>query len=362
MSISRPRVALASERRVRDTYIEPSALMRLEAFADFHWEEFNEESSWDRPPAASPEAQARLITLCRESDALVVCHGSPRVTDQVLAAAPRLKFVGELEGDRFAQRIDVEAASARGVRAVDTTHGSSYPVSEWALAMMMIGLRNAGAHFRRIIAGGWWDSQEERWADPGFVRGELSGRTVGMIGCGHIGRRLLEYLKPFGCSVFVHDPYIPKEVADIYQFTLTSLDNVLSLPDVVVCLAPLTPATRGMLGRREFGLLRPGAVFVNVSRGAIMQTEALQERLQRKDIIACLDVFDPEPIPSGSPVRRMENVFITPHIAGVTARSRTRFFELMVDELDRFFGGHETRHDLLPRTMANRRGTPPPGR
>jgi phosphoglycerate dehydrogenase-like enzyme len=360
MAGPRHRVSLASSRQVRDEYIAPPDLARLQAFADFQFEEFNETSSWDVPPATSPEVEARFVALCRQSDALIVCHGSPRVTGTTLAAAPRLKLVGELEGDRFAQRIDVEAAAARGVKAVDTTHGSSYPVSEWALAMMMIGLRNAGAHFRRLIAGGGWMNMEQRQRDFGYQKGELTGRTVGLIGCGHIGRRLLELLTPFHCRVLVHDPYIPRELADACGFTLTSLDKTLSEPEVVVCLAPLTPGTRGMLGPREFGLMRPGTVFVNVSRGPIMKTDALIERLRKGDMIACLDVFDPEPVPADSPVRQMENVFLSPHVAGVTARSRTRFFELMVDELERFFAGHETRHDLLPRTMANRTGAQPP--
>ncbi len=108
--------------------------------------------------------------------------------------------------------------------------------------------------------------------------------------------------------------------------------------------------------------MRPGTVFVNVSRGPIMKTDALIARLRKGDMVACLDVFDPEPVPADSPVRQMENVFLSPHVAGVTARSRTRFFELMVGELERFFAGHETRHDLLPRTVANRTGAPPPPR
>lgn len=203
---------------------------------------------------------------------------------------------------------------------------------------------------------------EQRQADAGYKLGELTGRTVGLIGCGHIGRRLLDFLKPFHCRVLVHDPYIPRELADAYGFDLTTLDNVLSLPEVVVCLAPLTPRTRGIIGPREIALMKPGVVFVNVSRGAIVQSAALVERLKIGDMIASLDVFDPEPIPVGSPVRQMENVFLSPHIAGVTARSRTRFFDLMVDELERFFSGHETHHDLLPRTMANRRGDTPSGR
>jgi phosphoglycerate dehydrogenase-like enzyme len=130
----------------------------------------------------------------------------------------------------------------------------------------------------------------------------------------------------------------------------------MATPDVVISLVPITPGTRGMLGRREFGLLKPGSVFVNVSRGAVVQTGALIERLSAGDVIACLDVFDPEPIPADSPVRTMPNVFLSPHIAGTTARSRTRFFEEMVTELERHFSGHQTLFDLTPATMANRRG------
>ena len=207
----------------------------------------------------------------------------------ILDAAPRLRFVGELEADRFARRIDVDAAAARGVKVVDTTHGSSYPVSEWALAMMLIGLRNAGCLFRRMIAGEII-TQESKRADPSFFNGELSGKRVGLIACGHIGRRLLDLLRPFHCDILVHDPHVPRVLADIYDFSLTSLDAVMARSDVVVCLAPLTDETRGMA-----------------------------------------------------------NVFLTPHIAGVTADCGPCFIDLMVDEMSRFVAGDETRHDLRPR-------------
>jgi phosphoglycerate dehydrogenase-like enzyme len=136
----------------------------------------------------------------------------------------------------------------------------------------------------------------------------------------------------------------------------------MSVSDVVICLAPITPATRGMLGAAEFALMKDDAVFVNVSRGAIVQTDALIAELASGRIVACLDVFDPEPIPADSPVRDMPNVFMTPHIAGFTAAGGPRFFRIMVDELERFFAGHETRYDLLPRTLANRMGDEPPRR
>jgi phosphoglycerate dehydrogenase-like enzyme len=116
-----------------------------------------------------------------------------------------------------------------------------------------------------------------------------------------------------------------------------------------------------MIGRSELELLKTDAVFVNVSRGAIVDPDALIERARVGDIRVCLDVFDPEPIPAGSPIRDLPNVFLSPHIAGVTAACRPRFFSFMVDELERLLAGHDTLFDLTPGTLANRRGLAPTG-
>ena len=113
-----------------------------------------------------------------------------------------------------------------------------------------------------------------------------------------------------------------------------------------------------MLGSRELGLLQHGSVFVNVSRGAIVDTSALIACLRARQIVACLDVLDSEPIPIDSPLRRLSNVFLSPHIAGVTEETEHRFFALMVDELERFFAGDEPRAELRERTIANRLGLP----
>jgi phosphoglycerate dehydrogenase-like enzyme len=355
-------VVLASDRSTMERVVTESELARLRAFAGYRYVEVDRPTSWDEPPPPDPETDRRLVAEAHGAAALIVCHGAPRITPSIMDALPGLRFVGELEGDRFARRIDVDAAWERGIRVVDSTNGSSYGVAEWALAMALIGLRNAGAWFRRIVVDRQASFYPELFSDVGFRNGELTGRSVGLIGCGIIGRRLLELLEPFRCTVYVHDPYVPRELADIYDVTLTSLDQVMSLSDVVVCLAPITPATRGMLGAGEFALMRDDTVFVNVSRGAIVQVDALIAELRSGRIIASLDVWDPEPIPVDSPIRDLPNVFLSPHIAGVTAAGGPRFFRIMVDELERFFAGHETRYDLLPRTIANRMGQAPPGR
>jgi len=352
---SQPNVLLVCNEQVRERYVTQRELDRLQQFASFDWLHCSVTGfDWNSVPD-DPEATARVVAHAGDVDALVVCHGSPRISVEILDAAPGLRLIGELEGDRFAARVDVEAAAARGIRVTDTTNGSSYPVAEWALAMMLIALRNAGELFRHMIANEVYRRPE---TDLGYLRGELTGKRVGLIGCGIIGRRLVELLKPFRCDLRVYDPYLPKEIPDILGFLLTNLDYVLAESDVIVCLAPITPRTRRLLGKRELERIPPGAALVNVSRGAIIDPEALVERMQRGDITGAFDVFDPEPLPADSPLRMLPNVFLTPHVAGVTAACSPRFFKLMVDELDRFFHGHETLFDVDARVLANRRGDP----
>lgn len=352
MTANRPKVLLAFDERVYEDIFLPADRERLSRFADWEWLPMAGGQHFG--PNGDAAARAQLLARIGDADGLVVCHGAPRIDAAILAHAPRLRIVGELEGDRFAERIDLDAAWARGIRTVDTTHGSSYPVAEWALALILIALRNAGAHFRRIVR-----HEEYRVRQNDGHPSRLQGKRVGLIGGGHIARQLLRFLEPFACDIRVYDPYLPKVVAEIMGFLLTSLDFVLAESDVVVCLAPLTPATHRLIGQREIDLLRPGTVFVNVSRGAIVDPDALIARLQRGDIVAGLDVFDPEPIPADSPIKDLPNVFLTPHIAGAN-RGLQSFFALMVDELDRHFHGHETLYDLTPRTRANRTGGAPP--
>ena len=355
MKTSRHKVLIVGNQRMRDMSLLPADLDRLSAIAGWEW--LHLEGGVAFGPNEDPDAIGRLIESVGDVDGIVVSHGSPMIDAEVMDTAPNLKVIGELEGDRFAHRIDVEAAWERGIRTVDTTHGSSYPVAEWALAMILISLRNAGARFRSILAG---EAPTTDYNDFGYIHGELTGKRVGLIGCGHIGRRLVKYLQPFEVDIRVYDPYLASEIPDAIGVVKTSLENVLSRSDVIVCLAPITPATEGMIGRRELDMIPSNSVFVNVSRGAIVDSDALIARLKRGDIVAGLDVFDPEPVPPDSEIIALPNTFLSPHIAGVTLASDQRFFTLMVDELERFFQGDEPLFQLNPRSLANRRGSTTP--
>ena len=345
----RPVVGLACNEDIRARYIDSADVTRLETFAKFIYQPFNARTTL-REVVRDESAENALGKFCKEVDALVVCHGAPFLSDQALRKAPRLGFVGELEGDRFGNRIELESALERGVVVVDTTHGSSWPTAEWALALIMIGLRNAGALFRRLISGDdpYPMGRASRHLDRGYSRAELSGKHIGLLGFGHAAWRLVELLAPFGVDIVAYDPYAARDLASAYGIAFATLERVLDA-DVVVCLLPLTPGTEHLIGARELDRLRPESVFVNVSRGRVVDSAALAARIERDDIVACLDVFDPEPFPLNSPLLRRENVFVTPHIAGVTAESRTRFFGLMVDELARYFQGCEPQNPLTAR-------------
>ncbi len=348
--MSRPRVGFAMTAAARKRYVEESSVRRLEVVADVMWLDLEGPDRVFGPPPEDRATVARLSDFVHDLDVVVVGYGSPRVTETVLAAAPRLRMVGDTHGDRFAARVDVAACEARGITVVDTTNGSSDPVAEWALALTLVGLRNAGAFFRRLIAGEvLWEDRNALLTDPGYLNGELTGKTVGIVALGNVGRRFLELLAPFHVRVLAYDPGAPEALAAAYDIDLTSLDNVLAHSDVVVCLVPLTTRSAGLVGRREIELMKPGAVFVNVSRGPVVDTEALVDRLRRGDLVAGLDVVDPEPLAADSPLRSLPNVFLSPHIAGVTAAAEPRFIDLMVDEVLRVLAGHRPRFRLAPR-------------
>lgn len=349
MSGERLRVGIVCSRTTYELYFTQPDLERLGRIADVEYAEIAvPDEAWTRPPDA-PEAEARLIEFVADLDVLLVCHGAPYISEAVIAAAPRLKIIGDLEGDRFAHKIDVTAARRADVMVIDTTHSSSWPVSEWALALILVGLREH-ARFRDIIAGKAMSHDDYRTTPPAR---ELTGRTVGLIGFGRIAWRLREFLEPFNVRVIVHDPFAPRELADALHVDFAPLDRVMAC-EIVVCLAPATPTTTGMIGARELDLLPTGGVFVNVSRGVVVDRKALEAKAARGDAWFALDAHDPEPIAVDTPLRGMRNVFLSPHVGGMTVEAQPRFFTLMVEEIERFHDGVEPRAQLTDQARRGR--------
>ncbi len=361
MSIhSRPKLLFVFSSSSRENFCKSDDEMtRLSSLVDHSWlrlDDNRDRNSSDflrHGPCDDESSRLLLKEALTDIDALVIHDGCPKIDADILKVAPKLKFVCDVEGDRFGHRFNLEDCWAAGVKTIDSNHGVSYPVAEWALGLILISLRNAGSFFRQQIA----PAADSGSPDDRKKIKDLFGKSVGLIGGGHIAQRLIGFLKPFECEIVVHDPYLPKMIANAMNFTLTSLDAAMQ-QDIVVVLVPITPKTRGMIGIRELNLIKPGAVLVNVSRGAVVDTEALITRLKVGDITAGLDVFDPEPIPTNHPIKSLTNVFLTPHVAAHGASKITNF-SLMIDDLERHLHGHETLFDLTQQTKANRTGNPP---
>ncbi len=278
---------------------------------------------------------------------------TPDLSREILDACPELRIVG-LRSDRFGSGIDFDVAETSGITVIDAdNYASAHPVAEWDLALMLLCLRNAGAVYQQMI------SSTETWADCGnadFVNGELTGRRVGLVGCGHVGRRLIELLAPFRVDLLVCDPYLPDGTAVALGIRRGSLDEVLRHADLLVLQTPHTPKTEGMIGERELDLLGRGKILINCSRGKVLDQDALIRRLQAGDLIAGLDVFDPEPLPSDSPLRTLPNVFLTPHIAWHAQNAFHRYFRYTAEDFIRYFRNEPLQFRLTRRMVEIRNG------
>jgi D-3-phosphoglycerate dehydrogenase len=202
--------------------------------------------------------------------------------------------------------IDLSAMRAHGKRLGWCGGVNRRSVSEMVIAFAIATLRHIPAANRELVAGTWRQ----------HVGGYLTGRTVGIIGCGHVGKDLVRLLRPFECPILVHDI---RDYADFYaahDIEAVGLESLLARADLVTLHVPLDDSTRGMLDARRLGLLKPTAVLINVARGGLVDESALKNMLQQGKLLgAAFDVFSVEP-PQDQELLSLPNFLGTPHIGG----------------------------------------------
>lgn len=278
---------------------------------------------WSGAKAAQHEQQQRmersgpdavpvpeeLLAAVPGAEALCL-HFAP-VGARLLDAADRLRVIAVARSGL--ENVDIEAATARGIAVVPAHGRNAGAVAELQLALMLAEARNVARADASIKAGGW------RKDFPG-ARLEVAGRTVGMVGFGHVGRAFARRLAGFGCRLLTFDPYAPDDAlaAEGVERAAT-LDEVFAAGDFVVVQAKHTPETERMIGERLLRRMRPHAYFINVSRSRLVDTDALVVVLRDGSIAgAGLDVFDEEPLPPDSPLRTLDNTTLTTHFGGDT--------------------------------------------
>ncbi|MEU7719300.1 hydroxyacid dehydrogenase [Streptomyces tibetensis] len=290
---------------------------------------------------ADPAGTAALAS----AEVLITGWGCPHLDVGVLTAAPRLGAVLHAAGS--VRSLVGEALWERGVIVSSAVTGNALPVAEYTLAMILLLGKDAFDHRERFRRTHAYPGPAETAAT-----GNL-GRRVGVIGASRVGRRLLELLRPFDLTVLLHDPYVSPAEATALGAESLSLEELLRRSDIVSLHAPDIPATHHMLDRERLALVRDGGVLVNTARGALVDHEALTDELVSGRLRAVLDVTDPEPLPAGSPLYRLPNVFLTPHIAGSLGNELERLGRIVVEELERLAAGvgplHEVRRADLVR-------------
>jgi phosphoglycerate dehydrogenase-like enzyme len=223
----------------------------------------------------------------------------------------------------------------RNIRVTHAAPRIAESVADITLLMAMMGLRRPQDFDRRLKAG-------EPWPDGRAVDTyEIRGKTVGLLGLGYVGRRTAALFQAVGAQVWGYDPYVSEADMAALGVCKVDLDDLLRGCQVISVHLPITDETRHLLCARELGMIRNGAVFVNTSRAWVVDQEALLAELRTGRFWAALDVYEPEPLAIDSPLRTLDNVLLTPHIAGMTRDSYHGLTQEMVDEIRRLFVTHE---------------------
>ena len=288
---------------------------------------------------ANPKiSAAELVAALPEYDALVV-RSRTKVTAAVLEAGTRLKVIGR--AGVGVDNIDVAAAVARGVVVVNSPMAASVAVAELTVGLMLALARQIPAADGSLKQG--------KWEKSAFMGSELSGKTLGLLGIGRIGALVANRALAFGMSVSAYDPYLSDGQIRERNAEPGSFEAVLQGADYLSLHLPLTAETRGLIGTRQFEMMKAGARMVCAARGGVIDEGALRAALDSGHLAgAALDVFVQEPPAAGS-LAMHPKVIATPHIGAQSAEAQTRAGLAIAEEVSAVLQGKEPRW----RVMAN---------
>ena len=229
-----------------------------------------------------------------------------------LDAAPKLRGIINVETN-FLPNVDYQACFERGVHVLTPSGAFARPVAEMTLALALDLCRGVTFADRAMRRG------DERWLLDGWPGSRsLFGARVGLIGFGDLARAFVPLLPPFGCTLSAYDPWVSAHYLSQFGARATTLDDILSTSDVIVVFASVTSDNQGFLGRREFELVKPGAVFLLMSRAAVVDFPEFLAQVASGRFRAATDVFPQEPAPKDDPARRVPGLVLSPHRAGAT--------------------------------------------
>jgi len=272
-----------------------------------------------------------MIKAVKDADAIITLFAP--ITRRVIEASPKCKVIVRY-GVGF-ERIDVDAATENGILVVNIPDYCIEEVSNHTIALLLACSRKLVSLSNATKQGRWVGNKQA--LSP---MGSVYEQTLGLIGCGNIGRMTARKAQCFGLRVLSYDPYVDKTLAKEYGITLVSLSELLKESDFISVHAPLSKETWHLIGEKEFKQMKPTAYFINTARGSIVDEAALIKALQEKWIAgAGLDIFEKEPVDPGNPLLKMDNVVVTPHTASYSDASFKRLKISVGQEVARVLSG-----------------------
>lgn len=296
------------------------------------------------PPVSCADqgySEDELIELCKDADAF---FGMSRetITSRVIEHCPDLRVICKY--GTGVNNIDLAAASRQGV-IVANAPVHNLTVAEYAIASMLALLKKIPYNMAHLRNGGW--------RDPSTTNHEIYGKTVGILGFGRIGKQVAKRLAGWDVHLVTYDPIITREDAALFGAELVSWDELFSRSDIVTVHLPLMDSTMGIIGKKEFEMMKETALLVNDARGALINQEDLIDALTNKKIAgAAIDVFVTEGLDPDYPLLHMDNVILTPHTAGYAEEGLRR---IAVQATANCLAALE---GTVPEFVANRDGIP----
>lgn len=273
-------------------------------------------------------------------DVAVTGWGTPGITGDVLDNCDSLKIIAHTGGS-VADLVD-STTYEKGITVICGNKLFAESVAEGTIAYMTSMMRRIPEYVQELRGDGWQ-------LPYGNHTEGLFDRTIGILGVGAIARNLMEMLKPFRCKFLVWDDNYTVDPAYLASVNArqTSLEEVLTSCSIVSLHASMTASSHGLLGKREFMMMQQGALFINTARGAIVREDEMIEAFRaRPDLRAVLDVFVKEPVDTDSPLRKMPNVYLMPHMAGPTIDRRPAIGRALLADIRSFFAGGELVHAI----------------
>ncbi|HEV2801371.1 MAG TPA: phosphoglycerate dehydrogenase [Pyrinomonadaceae bacterium] len=268
-----------------------------------------------------------LREVVREYDGLVV-RSETKVTAALMDDAVRLRAIGR--AGVGVDNIDVAAATARGIIVMNAPDGNTMTTAEHTLALLLALARRVPQAHASLQAG--------KWERKKFVGVELRGKTLGVVGLGRIGRVVASRARGFEMKVVAFDPFVAPEQARDMELELAPLEEVCARADFLTVHTPLTTETRGIIGAREFALMKPDVRIINCARGGLIDERALQDALKEGRVAgAALDVFEEEPPPTDHPLLKFEGVISTPHLGASTKEAQEGVAVTVAEQMRDYF-------------------------